>query len=198
MKKLLSLLPLALCLCACAKEAPAPTHETIPLATSPAFSTQTTPREQLEEAIGLAFSDPGCTVTYGTDAVTTGAPGEQTYQALRALIPNENLVADFCGLPLIASPGQEGGMVYQVTELTLEETYALIHGAQPEEALLPAGYSQALGTVSFHVDDAGRLTELRFDMDLYEADPKPTATWSLFVQLHFTRDTPANLSLAGS
>ncbi len=117
------------------------------------------------------------TVWQGEEDLTAGG-----IDALRALIPNENLLTDFCKMPILATPGSDGSLAYQVTELSLEELYRLIYGVDADEELLPDTYSTALGTVTFQTDGQGRFTELRFELDLYGSGIAPVATWALLVR----------------
>jgi hypothetical protein len=95
-----------------------------------------------------------------------GTIGEaDIFATLRALIPNENLLGDLCKQSLIVSPSNDGSFRYQLTQLTLEELYTLVHGVAPGEEL-PEGVGAACVTV----DSQGYLSQIRFDAHLAEGE----------------------------
>lgn len=99
-----------------------------------------------------------------------------------SLLPNPNLIRDFCAERLTVTPKQDGSLDY-VSGLSLEEVYSLIHGQAAPGGLLPDTYAEAACTATFHLDALGRFTGLTIDTDLYQSGSEPAATHRLFVRM---------------
>ncbi|MBQ7345456.1 MAG: hypothetical protein IJW45_05280 [Oscillospiraceae bacterium] len=89
------------------------------------------------------------------------SPSQETsvFGAVCSLVPNEAFLDGFCDGRLTVSPSNDGSFTYQLSDLTMEALYRLIHGGErsfPEQA-------EAVGVASIHVDAEGYLTQVRFD-----------------------------------
>lgn len=100
---------------------------------------------------------------------------EEIFAAVYETFPDRSLLDRFCGMRLIATPSNDGSFRYQLTELTIEELYSLIHGQAPEPDSL-SGCADATGSASIDVDPEGHLTQIRFDAYL-----TPTVTHTLLL-----------------
>lgn len=106
----------------------------------------------------------------------------EIFQEVSALFPAEGLLERFCAQPLFASPNNDGSYCYQLTELSVSDTYALIHGTQPDSPLLPEEYG-GICSVSVSVDPEGYFSQFLVQVYVSDAAGKPLKTHTLQLTL---------------
>lgn len=165
MKKLCIVFVLVFCLAACAEQPAEPIH-TEP--TLPQLNEQMTPQKLLQSAID-DLKGKNATFTYGSGwekelDMTAAEDTEQLY----ALVPNEELISEFCAMPLMAIPSNDGTFCYQATDLTPLQICRVICGRDltVEERDKLAVYPEAEGAVQIKVDAEGLFQSLQVDVSL--------------------------------
>ena len=184
MKKVIFILALAmaLALSGCTEEVTvtAPTY-TAP--TLPDFDQSLSPEEHLFAAMDQLYALDSFTVTYGSGwkdklTLTTGS-GEDTFAALRELVPNEDFISHFSAGSMTVSPSNTGSFLYQSGSLTAEEVCKLICNRSLTEQELAAleNYTEVTGQIRIGLD-ADRCFQL-LEVDLTLGD----AHWLLQIQI---------------
>ena len=173
MKKRIAIFAVAamLALSGCDEQA-APTSPTYTAPTLPDFDQELTPEQHLNAAMEQLEALDSFSVSYGSgwkdDLTLTTGSGEEAYAALRQLVPNEDLIAQFSAGGMMVSPSNTGSFLYQSGTLTLEETCQLICGRAPTEEELAAvsGYSEVIGTIRIGLDADLIFQSLQVDITL--------------------------------
>ena len=114
--------------------------------------------------------------------------GEEIFDPVYAVIPRSGILDRFCDRRLMVSPSNDGSFTYQITDLTAQELYRLIHGELQQQ--IPQDYDRAIGTATVEVDPEGCLTQLRFDLMLPSAEDTPALTHTLLLKVEDMDATP--------
>lgn len=111
------------------------------------------PDRQVYTAQGVSHS-----LDLSSQTVTQQQSGD-IHREIYELVPNDGFLDDLCSSGLTASPSHDGSFTYQLSGLTMEELYRLIHG---EGESFP-DQSDAVGVASVYVDPEGHLARVQFD-----------------------------------
>lgn len=116
---------------------------------------------------------------------TTDAPyaGNAIFADARAFLPNPNLLRDFSSQRLTVTPEADGSLTYSCGYLDEEELGQILYAGKLPQSLLPGGFANIEGKITFRVDSSGFFTGLQADIDLYQSGSKPDATFTLFVTM---------------
>ena len=168
MKKFLILILAILCLAGCAKKAPLQPTEGYTAPTLPEFDETQGPQQHLQ-AIFDGLRGTAFTASWGKGWEDTLSMAPCDPDMLKQVIPNENLVSDFCQQSMMVVPSNDGTFSYQRTELTMEEACGLICGRSltEEEQSAISGYSDAIAdlTITTDADEIFNSLQLTVTLD---------------------------------
>lgn len=119
-------------------------------------SLRVSPDRQVYTAQGVSHILESATQTVSQE--TAGDIHREVYD----LVPNGAFWEEFCGNSLMASPSHDGSFTYQLSGLSMEALYRLIHG---QEKPFPE-HSDAVGIASVYVDPQGYLARVQFNAHL--------------------------------
>lgn len=183
MKRLLILVAAAMLVLTACDEQAAPAAPTYTAPTLPSFDETLTPEQHLSAATERLQGLDRFTVSYGSgwqeELILTTGSGEEAYTALRQLVPNEDLIDQFCAMGMMVSPSNDGTFLYQSGTLTLEEVCQLVCGRSltEKEQTAAAAYPEVEATVRIGVDADRIFQSLQVDIPLDEA------TWTLQITI---------------
>ena len=163
----LSILIVTLCLTGCVKNSPAPPTQGYTAPTLPEFDKNQGPEAHLQ-AIFDGLRGKAFTAAWGSGWENEPELTPCDTDTLRQLLPNENLVADFCRESMMVEPSNDGTFSYRRMELTVEEACALLCGrtlTQEEQTALSA-YSETMADLTISTDGDQLFKSLRLTVTL--------------------------------
>ena len=168
MKRILILILTAiLCLAGCTKNVPAGPTNGYTAPTLPEFDKTQPPDHHLQAVFdGLKGKSFTASCGSGWQNELTLTPCDTA--ALRQLIPNENLVADFCQKSIMMVPSNDGTFSYQLTRMTVEEACALLcnRPLTEEETTTLSTYTEAIAELKISTDENHIFRELKLTVTL--------------------------------
>lgn len=169
-----------LCLTACNDRSNEPSKPVWTEPTLPQID-QTQPPQQLLRSAIAGLDGKELTYFYGCGWQKEWTMTQGTAEDFRSLVPNQELIAQFCALPMMAIPSKDGTICYQATELSPEQVCQLVcdRSLTSEEQQSLSAYPDAEGTVQISVDEKGVFRFLQVDILLH------SEVWRLKLQVEY-------------